>query len=241
MRRAVFVHGVPDTGELWDGVLAALERDHTTALRLPGFAAPVPDGFTCTKEEYAAWIADEVRTLGEPVDLVGHDWGAMLVQRVATTEPDLVRTYTLIDGGVDGPMQWHDLATQWQTPDVGEQVMELMTPEAVEAVMRDHGHPDPAGCGARVDDAMKHTVLRLYRSAVDVGAEWAPGAAARARPLLVLWGRDDPFGKLERGEEITRTGDGRLVALDGGHWAAFTHPERTAAELEGHWASVPGG
>jgi pimeloyl-ACP methyl ester carboxylesterase len=160
----------------------------------------------------------------------------MLVQRVTTTRPDLVHTYSLIDGGVNGPMQWHDLAKQWQTPELGEQVMELMTPDAVEAVMRDNGHPDPAGLAARVDDTMKAAILALYRSAVDVGGEWAPGPASRSRPLLVMWGRDDPFAKAKRGQEIATTGDARLVLLDGGHWAAFEHPEETARELEAHWA-----
>ena len=30
--------------------------------------------------------------------------------------------------GVGGTIEWHDLALQWQTPEVGEQVMEMMTP-----------------------------------------------------------------------------------------------------------------
>ncbi len=67
---AVFVHGVPDTSALWDPVLAELTRTDTIALKLPGFASAVPDGFGCTKEEYVAWIADRVRELGEPVDIV---------------------------------------------------------------------------------------------------------------------------------------------------------------------------
>jgi pimeloyl-ACP methyl ester carboxylesterase len=91
---AVFVHGVPDTGELWDPVLEQLGRDDTIALRLPGFGEPVPDGFGCTKESYADWITEQLRAIDEPVDLVGHDWGSILVQRVATTHPELVRTYT---------------------------------------------------------------------------------------------------------------------------------------------------
>jgi pimeloyl-ACP methyl ester carboxylesterase len=233
---AVFVHGVPDTSVLWDPVIAELTRDDTIALPLPGFGAAVPKGFSCTKEEYAAWLADRVRDFDEPVDLVGHDWGASLVQRVATTQPDLIRTYALADGGVSGPMKWHDLAQQWQTPEVGEQVMELMTPEVVEPVMRDAGHPDPAGCASRVDDRMKQAILKLYRSAVDLGTEWDPGTSGRARPALVLWGRDDPYAKPARGEAAATAADTRCEVLDGGHWAIFEHPTGTARLLEEHWA-----
>ena len=57
----VLIHGVPDTAAMWDPLVAALvargvaEAD-VVRLALPGFAAPVPDGFGCTKEEYAEWI-----------------------------------------------------------------------------------------------------------------------------------------------------------------------------------------
>src|SRR5690349_3384943 len=85
---AVFVHGVPETYRIWDGVRAQLSRDDTTALALPGFDAPLPDHFEATKEQYAAWIVRELEALGAhdtPVDLIGHDWGSLLVQRVAST------------------------------------------------------------------------------------------------------------------------------------------------------------
>ena len=42
---AFFVHGVPDTSALWDGVRANIERDDVIAPNLPGFDAPVPAGF----------------------------------------------------------------------------------------------------------------------------------------------------------------------------------------------------
>jgi pimeloyl-ACP methyl ester carboxylesterase len=234
----VFVHGVPDTSALWDPVLAELARTDTIALRLPGFGEPIPDGFGCTKEEYADWVIERLRELGEPIDIMGHDWGSTLVQRVATTRPDLVRTYTLADGAMSGPLKWHDLAQQWQTPEVGEQVMELMTPDVVKPVMRDAAHPDPAGCAARVDDTMKHAILLLYRSALDVGAEWNPGERGRERPGMIFWGRDDPYAKPKRGEEAAEAANAPLRVLDGGHWAIFEHPAETARLLEAHWAAA---
>ena len=235
---AVFVHGVPDTAAMWDHVLTELVRTDIVALPLPGFASPVPDGFACTKEAYADWVTDRVRDLGAPVDIVGHDWGSMIIQRVATTHPDLVRTYTLAAGATSGPFEWHELAQQWQTPEVGEQVMEMMTPDVMEPVMRDAGHPDPAGCAAAVDDTMKDAVLRLYRSAIDVGAEWDPGEGGRQRPGLILWGRDDPYAKPERAEAVATAAAARMVVLDGGHWAIFEHPGETARLLEAHWAAA---
>src|SRR5436190_242394 len=89
---AVFVHGVPDTATMWDALRSHLTRTDVIALSLPGFDAPIPDGFSSTKEEYAAWVIAQLEAIGEPVDLVGHDWGSMLVQRVASTRTDLIRT-----------------------------------------------------------------------------------------------------------------------------------------------------
>jgi pimeloyl-ACP methyl ester carboxylesterase len=116
---AVFVHGVPDTAALWDPVLAEITRDDTVALALPGFGCPVPEGFGATKEEYVTWIVRQIEEIGEPVDLVGHDWGSLLTERIALTQPDLLRSFTMANGAVTDAFTWHDLAVQWQTPEVG--------------------------------------------------------------------------------------------------------------------------
>ena len=77
----VLVHGVPDTTAVWDPLVDALARDDVVRLALPGFATPVLEGFAATKEEYADWVVAQLETIGEPVDLVGHDWGSLLVER----------------------------------------------------------------------------------------------------------------------------------------------------------------
>jgi pimeloyl-ACP methyl ester carboxylesterase len=116
--------------------------------------------------------------------------------------------------------------------------MELMTAETVEPVMRDAGHPDPAGCASHVDDTMKAAILRLYRSAVDVGTEWDPGTRGRERPGLVLWGRDDPFAKPTGGEVVAAAANAPLRVFTGGHWAIFEHPDETARVLEELWSEA---
>ena len=75
---AVFVHGVPDTECMWDPLVEILDRPDTVQLSLPGFGTDAPDDWTATKEEYAAWLEGELEGIGEPVDLVAHDWGALL-------------------------------------------------------------------------------------------------------------------------------------------------------------------
>ncbi len=233
---AVLVHGVPDTAESWAPLVARLTRNDVTCVRLPGFAAPVPDGFGCTKDEYADWLAGELAGFDDPVDLVGHDWGSLLVQRVATTRPELVRTWVLADGAVSDRFAWHELAQQWQTPGVGEQIMEMMTADAVADALGAAGHPDAAGAAARVDDTMKAAVLALYRSAVDVAAEWTPPPGLAGPPALVLWGARDEYGPPEYGQAAATLAGARYVELDAGHWSVIERPDVTASELERFWA-----
>jgi len=79
------------THHLWNGVREALGRDDTIALACPGFGNPRPAGFAATKEAYVDWLVAELEKIGEPVDLVGHDWGGAFTLRVASIRPDLLR------------------------------------------------------------------------------------------------------------------------------------------------------
>ena len=233
----VLVHGVPDTTAVWDPLVDALARDDVVRLALPGFAAPVPEGFAATKEAYADWVVARLETIGEPVDLVGHDWGSLLTQRVAVTRPDLVRTYTLANAVMTTTFRWHDLAIAWQTPEVGEQVMAVMVGDALAQGLRDGGHPNPAGAADQVDETMKRCILDLYRSAVDVADEWAPREAL-ARPGLVLWGNGDPYATPDNPRLASDVMGAELAIVDGGHWAIVEHPMVAANALTRLWASV---
>lgn len=234
---AVFVHGVPDTAAFWDPLLAELTRDDRVALSLPGFGCPVPDGFGAKKEEYVAWIEQQLREIGEPVDLVGHDWGSLLTERIALTQPELLRSFTMADGAVTDAFTWHDLAVQWQTPEVGEQIMELMSGEIAIAGLRDAGHPDPEGATAAMDDTMKRCVLALYRSAVDIAHEWAPKGPAQC-PGLVIGASDDAYAQPAAAERFAAVTGAQVVVLDAGHWAPAQRPREMASVLESFWAGV---
>ena len=88
---AVFVHGVPDTFRVWNPIREHLSRTDVIALALPGFDASVPADFHSSKEEYAHWIIQQLEPMGEPVDLVGHDWGCILTMRVASLRGGMVQ------------------------------------------------------------------------------------------------------------------------------------------------------
>jgi len=116
---AFLLHGVPNTHHLWDGVRDHLSRADIIAPDMPGFARDVPAGFGSTKEEYLDWLIADVENVGEPVDIVGHDWGALLAERLVSVRPDLVRTWAAGGGAIDEAYVWHPIAQMWQTPGVG--------------------------------------------------------------------------------------------------------------------------
>jgi pimeloyl-ACP methyl ester carboxylesterase len=240
---AVLVHGVPDTGAMWGPLRAELARDDVVTLELPGLAAPRPPGFTPTKEAYADWVTARIEEIGEPVDLVGHDWGAILVQRVASTRSDLVRTLACGAGPVDRTYVWHPMAQLWQTPDTGEQIVEgwVALPVGDRAAIMAAGGapPDLAAVQApAVTAEMGACILTLYRSAVTVGEEWEDAVSAMPRrPSMVLWGRDDPFASVGIGARLAQRIDAELVVFDDcAHWWPWERAAESAAALERLWA-----
>jgi pimeloyl-ACP methyl ester carboxylesterase len=237
---AVLVHGVPDTASEWDAVRSFLTRPDIVACNLPGFGAPVPTGFDATKEDYVDWLVDEIRSIGVPVDLVGHDWGSILVQRVVSLHPELIRTWAAGAGAIDRAYVWHDLAQMWQTPEVGEQVMEAMVGDALVDALKDQvGRERATEMASHIDDTMKDCILKLYRSAADGFGEWHDAVDAINRPGIVFWGADDPYVGADVGERLAKRTNARLeMYSDSGHWWPITKPREVATALEELWASV---
>ena len=235
---AVFVHGVPDTQRVWRALIGRLRRDDVVALSLPGFGCEVPQGFDCSKEAYCDWLLGEIDNLDGPVDLVAHDWGAILALRVAALEPTLIRTWTVGGAPLDSEYEWHKVAKLWQTPEVGEQVMEKLTPETLASGLAAAGVPaaDVADTARYVDETMKRSILALYRSGVRVGAEWEHGLARIGAPGLVLWGADDPYAGPVFGNRLASRTGARFVAYAGcSHWWQLERAHEVAKELEALW------
>jgi pimeloyl-ACP methyl ester carboxylesterase len=238
---AVLVHGVPSTAAMWEPLRPHLRRADVVTLSLPGFGVPVPEGFACTKEAYAGWLIEAIERLPAPIDLVGHDWGAILVLRAASLRPALIRSWAAVDATIDRDYTWHRLAQAWQTPGRGEEIMERMVPERVAATGIAEGMPETIAReeAARVDATMKAAILRLYRSAVDVGAEWDRDVGLIRAPGLVAWGEDDPYVGVEFGERLVRRTGARWLRLPAtGHWLPHQQPEALARALQQLWASA---
>jgi pimeloyl-ACP methyl ester carboxylesterase len=243
---AVFVHGVPETPAIWGSLLASLGRSDTVTLSLPGFDSARPDGFGATMDEYAAWLAAQLERFGDPVDLVGHDWGGGFVVRLVSTRPELVRSWVTDAAGIgDVEFEWHDFAKVWQTPQAGEDFwdQQLAAPLQERAgVFQMFGVPaEPAlDLASHINRGMADCILDLYRSAVEVGKQWGPAFADIPVPGLVIIPSEDPFLSAASAARAAARAGARTAALDGsGHWWMLQDPARAAAVLREFWASLP--
>lgn len=245
---AAFVHGNPETAAIWGPMLARLERADVVCLSPPGFGAPAPDGWGATRAEYVAWLAGELEAIGEPVDLVGHDWGGGHVLGLALTRPDLIRSWCTDIAGVFHPdYVWHDMAQLWQTPGVGEEtVASMVDVPLADRVALYEGLGLPPAMAAEVapwlNETMGRCILALYRDAAQPAiAEAAPFLPAlQARPGLVVVASEDTFVGTEAMARWTAEQAGAAVTvLDGvGHWWMVQDPARGAAALEAFWATL---
>jgi pimeloyl-ACP methyl ester carboxylesterase len=215
--------------------------------QLPGFGCPRPEGFGATKEEYVAWLVGELERLSAdgPVDLVGHDWGGGFVVRVVSTRPGLVRSWVTDAAGVaDANFQWHEFAKIWQTPGAGEDLFEQQLAQPVEAragVFEQFGvsHNHALAMAGRLDRTMAGCILALYRSAVDVGQEWAPDFRDVPVPGMVVIPSEDPFLAAKSTRDAARQAKASVADLAGlGHRWMLQDAARGAAMLERFWASL---
>jgi pimeloyl-ACP methyl ester carboxylesterase len=77
-----------------------------------------------------AWLTATLESLSQPIDLIGHDWGSLLVVRVASARPNLVRSWVGGAAPVSSEYVWHSAAQAWQTPQLGEAQMAALTEPA---------------------------------------------------------------------------------------------------------------
>lgn len=240
----VFLHGVPETAAIWRKVRAAIDLE-SVALELPGFGCPRPEGFAGTKDTYVDWVVGELDAIGEPVDLVGHDWGAGLTYRIATAFGDRLRSWVADVGNIAHPdYVWHDFARIWQTPGEGEAFFEAQQAQPVAeraALYQALGlaADDALEMAAAGDETMAASILGLYRSALpNPAADWGPWAPSPV-PGLVLHPTQDPFGDATLAAEVATSLGARFATLDGaGHFWPYEAPEPAAALLTEFWSTL---
>lgn len=240
----VFVHGVPDTPALWRPLISelGLQANAFIAPALPGFSRPIPEGFSGTKDAHVAWLIGEMENAGEPVDLVGHDWGALLVLRAACLRPDLVSSWCVTNAVIDADYRGHRTARAWATPLLGELTMLAMRDKVrLERGLIAGGMPASLANEEvqHIDKTMRQSILKLYRSAdgLRFRGDWIDDLVKLPPRGQLFWGETDPFVDLSVAKRFSRERNVPLHIADGaGHWACHERADLFATALNAHWS-----
>jgi len=249
MTAKLFLHGVPDSPAIWGPLLAALDLGDTPVAvpALPAFTGPLPPGFPATKEAYADWAVGQAEALFAahgPVDIVGHDWGALIAQRVAMLRPDLIRSWAVSNAVIDPDYRGHRVARIWNTPILGEIFMALSTPGKLAEGLAAQGMPSAIAQEEAAQWANKdkrRAILKLYRSAKGLSFEhdWARDIGNLPANGALIWGEGDPYVELSVAERFAaRTGVPLTVIEGAGHWAIAERPAQVAAALNAFWNTL---
>jgi pimeloyl-ACP methyl ester carboxylesterase len=179
----LYVHGVPDSAELWTPFL---EATGGIAVDLPGFGASgKPAQWPYSLAGYARFLPAFLDALGiERVRLVAHDWGAVALTLGARIERLVaIDVLPLLPGH-----RWHWVARAWRLPVAGELAMGFTG----RTLLRRVGGLSAAHAEQvlrHFDHGTQRAILKLYRADRAVTAP----LDAVAAPALVVWGERDRY------------------------------------------------
>lgn len=236
-RKALAVHCSLASSNAWAGVAERLtDRITLTAFDMPGHGRSADwtgegDFLTRTTQIAASFIE-------EPVDLIGHSFGAVVALRLAIAAPDAFRTLTLIEpvlfAATRGESVWdHHLQNDAR---FGQMLDDGDREAAAEAFTALWG----AGVDWRAmsDRHRREVVARIHligagRPALfeDSGGILVPDALESLdMPVLLIRGEASPPIIERIAENIAaRLPDVGIASVPGaGHMVPITHPEQTA-------------
>lgn len=233
---ALLLHGVPDSADLWNDVINGISHKFKCyAPDLPGFhRSGIPSGFEFTFEHYADFVDQLVEQLeiDTPLTLIVHDWGGIFGLLWANKYPEKVRRIIGGDFPFSHLYKWHEWATIWRTPLLGEISMWLMNwPLFHWEIKRGSKRLKKDQIRATYDGKVtkketRKNVLKLYRSAnPDNFNHWASKQKQLASlvPFQLFWGQNDLYvpthqAHLMHAHSVT-------VIPNCGHWVPSEAPE----------------
>lgn len=246
-RLVLMLHGFPQTSTSWRavGLLLGERGLRAVAVDQRGYSAGARPGDVAaySMANLVGDAAGFATALGAPVDVVGHDFGAVVGWQLAARRPDLVRTLT----AVSTPNQLaidHVLAAVPQERERFGYMRAFRRADA-EAALLDHD--------ARELRSFFGDVVPQVRVDEDIAAMRRPGALNAALnwyramsradsdglglvtvPTSYVWGSADlAFGRAAA--ELSGSyvdADYRFVPIEGAsHWLPDEHPELLADEI----------
>lgn len=214
----LMLHGFPEYGGAWAEVAAHLPGWHCIAPDQRGYGqSPAPPEVSAYAAKHlVADIVTLIETLGAPVPVIAHDWGAAVAYALAIRRPDLLRALVVVNGVHPGPFQ-RELARGGAQSAASAYIDYLRAPEAEARLAADGFAGLRRLFAAKMDmrwlsgerlveyqrewarPGVLTGMLNWYRASPMVVAQGGPlevpvlpPEAGQVRvPHLVIWGEDD--------------------------------------------------
>ena len=244
----VLLHGFPDRAEEWRRVGARLRARgrRTVVPDLRGFGeSSAPAGRAAYRIDH---VLDDLNGLldalevSEPVDVIGHDWGALAGWAWCFARPDRIRRFVAVSVG--HPTAYVRAGLEQKRK--GMYVLKWQVPRLTEHALSQDGfrrfrsfaasHPDIDQAVADMSRPSRLTAgLNWYRANY-FPAVWRRWPHCRV-PTLGIWSSNDKYLAEDqvRNSEKYMDADWRYERLDGvGHWIPLEAPD-ALADLTLEW------
>ena len=219
----VFVHGSPETYEIWESLRKKINQD-TIAVELPGFGNKPPNNFKGTKDGYVDWLVKFLEKVDQPIDLVGHDIGALFVMRIISHFDVPIRSWVAdVAPNFHPKSMWHEGALKLQTPSLGEDILKKRresrpdNPESTSYRLNQVGVPKELAykIGKAHDESMSKCILEFYRSAIpNVAKDWWSGIKPNINSKGLVLLLPDPPEDEQMSLEVAEKLGAKTVRLD---------------------------
>jgi pimeloyl-ACP methyl ester carboxylesterase len=249
----LLLHGWPASSHMFRDLMPKLEdRFRLIAPDYPGFGfseAPSPESFAYTFDHLAEIVEKFVDALGiTKASLYVQDYGGPIGFRLATKRPDLIRAIVVqnavahLDGVSEAlaPMMayWDD-----RSPANEAALRTFLSPEITrfqylhgagnpERVSPDAWTLDQARLDRPGNDRIQLELFYDYRTNPAHFEEWQTYLRTQRPPMLVVWGKNDPFFTPAGAHAFVRDNpNATLKLLDAGHFALEEAGDEIAAEM----------
>jgi pimeloyl-ACP methyl ester carboxylesterase len=238
----VLLHGFPTSSFMFRNLIPLLaKKNHVIAPDYPGFGysdAPAVADFDYTFDNLAS-IMEEflLKKLGlKKFSIYVQDYGAPIGYRIASANPDAIRSIVVQNGNAYtegiGPA-FDPMKPFWKNrnPETEAPVRALLTLDTTK-FQYVHGTKDPSKISpdtytfdqALLDrpgnNAIQINLLHNYQANPPKYPEWHEYFKKSQPPMLIVWGKNDPFFTVEGAKAYQRDlPKAELHFLDTGHFA----------------------
>jgi pimeloyl-ACP methyl ester carboxylesterase len=240
----LFIHGMPTSGRLWDGVIARLcDRYRCIAVDLPGLGRSPRAPHSLGDLQTIAQQLDQIRRKHgfERWHVVGHDAGAVIAVYYAYSFPDRVDHLALLAPALFPELKPYFLIEPLRRAVIGELLAPIIRTvfwkvamqraldgvEDGDRLARDFYEPFAGQAGALA-------FMRLVRwgEPQKLLADIPGMLIGLDMPALIFHGSADPVVPAEFGHRASRLlPNARIMTLDCGHFIPLCAPASVAAEL----------